>query len=134
MWRIVSLLTLTWISFGFSTPISQLLTVPPYVVGSTCLFVESDLGIYGNLAIAVYTTGYYSDKLKTRYPFIFGGLVIAFMGLSMNIMDLPANMKYMGTFAIVSGTYGVVPGSIAWCVLTSGFGLVQANDNEKARK
>ncbi|KAF8337154.1 MFS general substrate transporter, partial [Amanita rubescens] len=98
LWRIVSLLTLTWISFGFSTPISQLLTVPPYVVGT----------------IAVYTTGYYSDKLKTRYPFIFGGLVTAFMGLSMNIMDLPVKMKYMGTFAIVSGTYGVVPGIIAW--------------------
>jgi len=84
--------------FGFSTPISQLLTVPPYVVGT----------------IATYTMGYYSDKLKTRYPFIFGGLVTAFMGLSMNIMDLPVKMKYMGTFAIVSGTYGVVPGIIAW--------------------
>ncbi len=56
------------------------------------------------------------------------------MGLSMNIMDLPVKMKYMGTFAIVAGTYSVVPGTIAWCVLTSGLGLLQANDNEKARK
>lgn len=69
--------------------------------------------------MAVYATGYYSDKAQMRYPFIFGGLVTAFLGLSMNIIDLPINVKYMGTFAIVAGTYSAVPGTISWCVLTS---------------
>jgi hypothetical protein len=51
----------------------------------------------------------------------------------MNILDLPVAVKYMGTFAIVAGTYASVPGVVSWCVSTLDVGL-HTNDSEKGRK
>lgn len=102
--------------------------------GGTYLFVQS-VGpeIHRCIAIVVYTTGYYSDKLKKRSPFIFGGLLVASFGLFMNILDLPVAAKYIGTFAIVAGTYASVPGVVAWSVSISDLEL-HANDSAKGRK
>lgn len=73
--------------------------------------------VHKNIAIVVYLNSYYSDKLKMRSPFIFGGLVVALTGLLMNIFDSHIKVKYIGTFAIVAGTYSSVPGIVSWCVL-----------------
>lgn len=51
----------------------------------------------------------------------------------MNILNLPVAVKYMGTFAIVAGTYASVPGVVSWYVSTSDVDL-HANDSEKGRK
>lgn len=51
----------------------------------------------------------------------------------MNILNLPVAVKYMGTCAIVAGTYASVPGVVSWYVSTSDVDL-HANDSEKGRK
>ncbi|OBZ76243.1 hypothetical protein A0H81_02952 [Grifola frondosa] len=58
--------------FGFSTPISQLLTVPPYVFASIVLLI---------FAI-------WSDKIRLRSPFILAGLVMCLIGFAINISDV----------------------------------------------
>ncbi|KAG1731492.1 MFS general substrate transporter [Suillus paluster] len=85
-------------SFGYSTPISQLLTVPPYVAATITLLVFA----------------YYSDKLKMRSPFILAGLVMCLIGFSINISTAPDAVKYFGTFFIVIGSYAATPGVISW--------------------
>ncbi|KAG1735896.1 MFS general substrate transporter [Suillus paluster] len=85
-------------SFGYSTPISQLLTVPPYVVATITLLVFA----------------HYSDKLKMRSPFILAGLVMSLIGFSINISTAPAGVKYFGIFFIVVGNYAATPGVISW--------------------
>ncbi|KAH7928130.1 MFS general substrate transporter [Leucogyrophana mollusca] len=85
-------------SFGYSTTISQLLTVPPYVVATACTI----------------TAAYYSDKLGIRSPFILAGLVACVVGYLINISDAPAGVKYFGTFFCVAGSYSAGPGAIAW--------------------
>lgn len=85
-------------SFGYSTPVSQLLTVPPYIAATFTL-----------LAFA-----HYSDKLKIRSPFILAGLTMCLIGFSINISTAPSGVKYFGTFFIVMGSYAAVPGIISW--------------------
>ncbi|KAG2040562.1 MFS general substrate transporter [Suillus americanus] len=85
-------------SFGYSTPVSQLLTVPPYVAATLTLLVFA----------------YYSDKLKIRSPFILSGLTMCLVGFSINISTAPIGVKYFGTFLIVMGSYAAYPGAISW--------------------
>ncbi|KAG0702234.1 MFS general substrate transporter [Suillus ampliporus] len=85
-------------SFGHDTPISQLLTVPPYVAATITLIIFA----------------YYSDKLKMRFPFILAGLIMCLIGLSINISTAPNGVKYFGTFFIVIGSYAATPGAISW--------------------
>ncbi|KAG0702235.1 MFS general substrate transporter [Suillus ampliporus] len=85
-------------SFGYNTPISQLLTVPPYVAATITLFVFA----------------YYSDKLKMRSPFILAGLTMCLIGFSINISTAPDGVKYFGTFLIVMGSYAAFPGVVSW--------------------
>jgi MFS family permease len=85
--------------FGeFSDPVSQLLTVPPYV------FAITILGIFA----------YFSDKLMLRSPFIYASLIMCLIGFSINISDASSGAKYFGTFLIVAGSYGGFPGVVAW--------------------
>ncbi|OAX32342.1 MFS general substrate transporter [Rhizopogon vinicolor AM-OR11-026] len=49
-----------FLPFGYSTSISQLLTIPPYICATIVLFVFA----------------HYSDKLKMRSPFILTGLLM----------------------------------------------------------
>lgn len=84
--------------FGFSTAISQLLTVPPYVCATTILII-----------FAVW-----SDRIQKRYPFILAGLVMCLIGFAINISHAPIGVKYFGTFFCVSGSYAAFPGVIAW--------------------
>jgi sugar phosphate permease len=85
-------------SFGYNIPVSQLLTVPPYVAATFTL-----------LAFA-----HYSDKLKIRSPFILAGLTMCLIGFSINISTAPSGVKYFGTFFIVMGSYAALPGVISW--------------------
>ncbi|KAH9914907.1 MFS general substrate transporter [Epithele typhae] len=87
-----------FLPFGFSTTISQLLTVPPYVVATITVLVWAS----------------WSDRIKMRYPFILAGLVLCFVGLAINIADASAGAKYFGTFLVVTGSYAGFPGVVAW--------------------
>ncbi|KAF9234650.1 MFS general substrate transporter [Melanogaster broomeanus] len=85
-------------TFGYSTPISQLLTVPPYVVAT----------------ITLLTFAQYSDKLRLRSPFIYVCLLMLLIGYSINISRVPSGVKYFGTFFVVTGSYAAFPGVVAW--------------------
>ncbi|KAJ7105400.1 MFS general substrate transporter [Mycena crocata] len=85
-------------TFGHSPAISQLLTVPPYVVATIVLFIFA----------------YWSDRTKMRSPFIFSGFLLNLIGFSINISNAPSGVKYFGTFFCVTGAYAAVPGIIAW--------------------
>ncbi|KAJ3565341.1 hypothetical protein NP233_g7691 [Leucocoprinus birnbaumii] len=85
-------------SFGYEPAISQLLTVPPYVVATTVLYIFA----------------FYSDKIKKRYPFILAGLTFCLIGFAINISDAPHGVKYFGTFFVVTGSYAAFPGVVAW--------------------
>ncbi|CCL99899.1 uncharacterized protein FIBRA_01924 [Fibroporia radiculosa] len=80
--------------FGYDTAISQLLTVPPYVFA---------------MIFAVW-----SDHNKERSPFILYGLLMCQIGFIINITNAPNGAKYFGTFLCVAGSYGALPGVIAW--------------------
>ncbi|KAF7296089.1 hypothetical protein MKEN_01424000 [Mycena kentingensis (nom. inval.)] len=89
-------------TFGHSPAISNLLTVPPYVVATFVLF---------NFA-------YWSDRLKIRFPFIIAGFLSNMTGYAINISTASSAMllgvKYFGTFFCVTGAYAAVPGIVAW--------------------
>ncbi|KAF9444269.1 MFS general substrate transporter [Macrolepiota fuliginosa MF-IS2] len=85
-------------SFGFPPAISQLLTVPPYVVAT----------------ITLYVFAFYSDRFKKRSPFILAGLTLCLIGFSINISKASHGVKYFGTFFVVAGSYSAFPGVVAW--------------------
>ncbi|KAI5118655.1 hypothetical protein M0805_002575 [Coniferiporia weirii] len=87
-----------FLPFGFSTPITQLLTVPPYVFATLTLLLF----------------GHYSDKTKLRSPFILLGLTMCLIGFSINISDASVGVKYFGTFFCVAGSYAAFPGVVTW--------------------
>ncbi|KAH7878132.1 uncharacterized protein C8R40DRAFT_1167531 [Lentinula edodes] len=99
VWGVIMTLMGLVKTFGeFSTPISQLLTVPPYVLATIVL------GFFS----------YYSDKVTMRSPFILAGQIICLIGLSINIANVSHNAKYFGTFLIVAGSYSGLPGIVVW--------------------
>ncbi|KAJ8454955.1 hypothetical protein ONZ51_g12724 [Trametes cubensis] len=80
--------------FGYTTAISQLLTVPPYVFATATLLVWA----------------IWSDRIKKRYPFVLAGLTYILVGFAINISDVPAGAKYFGTFLVVAGAVCRLPG------------------------
>ncbi|KDQ21835.1 hypothetical protein BOTBODRAFT_99811 [Botryobasidium botryosum FD-172 SS1] len=87
-----------FLPFGYSTAVSQLLTVPLYVFGTLVLLTFSLL----------------SDRLKMRSPFIVAAQLMALVGFSINAADVPSGAKYFGMFLCVAGAYASFPGVIAW--------------------
>ncbi|KAL5514526.1 hypothetical protein ACEPAG_1842 [Sanghuangporus baumii] len=87
-----------FLPFGFSTPITQLLTVPPYVFATITLFL----------------LGHYSDKTKLRSPFILLGLTMCLIGFTINITHASSAVKYFGTFFCVASSYAAFPGVVTW--------------------
>jgi len=85
-------------TFGHDVPISQLLTVPPYIFATILLLIFA----------------YWSDKTQRRSPFILAGLLMCLTGFSINISNAPSGVKYFGTFFCVGGTYAAFPGVVAW--------------------
>ncbi|KAH9945336.1 MFS general substrate transporter [Epithele typhae] len=87
-----------FLPFGFSTAISQLLTVPAYLLAT----------------IGVITCAYWSDKLQIRWPFVLAGLITCMVGFGINVANVPIGVKYFGTFLCVIGGYSSFPGIVAW--------------------
>jgi sugar phosphate permease len=85
-------------SFGHTPAISQLLTVPPYVLATLMLYIFA----------------YSSDRIKMRSPFILLGLTFCLIGFTINISKASNGVKYFGTFFVVSGSYAAFPGVVAW--------------------
>ncbi|KAI0260071.1 MFS general substrate transporter [Gloeopeniophorella convolvens] len=85
-------------TFGFTTAISQLLTVPPYVFAT----------------IVLYIFAIWSDRIKRRSPFILAGLFMLLFGFAINISDAAPGVKYFGTFFCVAGSYAAFPGVVCW--------------------
>ncbi|KAJ2997237.1 hypothetical protein NUW54_g7150 [Trametes sanguinea] len=83
---------------GFNAAISQLLSVPPYAIATA----------------TVITCSLYSDRIQARSPFIFGGLLFALIGFSINISDAPIGAKYFGMFLVVIGSNLCAPMGICW--------------------
>jgi MFS transporter, ACS family, DAL5 transporter family protein len=80
---------------------------------SFCLAVTHSCDIT-SLAVVTLLWGYYSDKMKKRYPFILTGLFMLLIGFSIQISDAPRGVKYFGTFFCVAGSYASFPGVVAW--------------------
>jgi len=85
-------------NFGYSVPVSQLLTIPPFVLGS----------------IVVVATSLVSDRLRLRSPFIFAGLLLMLVGISINMANTPNGVKYFGCYWIAVGAFTSLAGMIAW--------------------
>ncbi|KIK93186.1 hypothetical protein PAXRUDRAFT_829222 [Paxillus rubicundulus Ve08.2h10] len=83
--------------FGYSLAITQLLTIPPYVVAT----------------IAIVSFAHYSDKIKLRWPFIFAAQCMSLMGYLINILDVPSGVKYFGLYLCILGSSGGC-GAITW--------------------
>ncbi|KAI0672087.1 MFS general substrate transporter [Trametes maxima] len=84
--------------FGYTPAISQLLTVPPYIIAT----------------IIVVITSTYSDRIKMRSPFVLAGLALAFVGFAINVSNASNGVKYFGTYLVVIGEYETAPMIITW--------------------
>ncbi|KAI0672084.1 MFS general substrate transporter [Trametes maxima] len=87
-----------FLPFGFNTVVSQLLSVPPYVVAT----------------VAVVTWGKWSDNIKMRSPSILAGLLCCLTGFAINAANVSIGVRYFGTFLIVTGGYAGFPGNVSW--------------------
>jgi hypothetical protein len=74
-------------STNYTNNQSQLMTVPPYVVG----------------CFATITAGYYADKAKKRGPSMIFFCLIAITGFIFLISTHNAHVQYAGTFFVVAG-------------------------------
>ncbi|KAI0365422.1 MFS general substrate transporter [Pilatotrama ljubarskyi] len=84
--------------FGFNTVISQLLSIPPYVVATMTVVAWSK----------------WSDNVKKRSPFICAGLVFCLVGFAINAADVSIGARYFGTYLVVTGSYAGFPGNVSW--------------------
>ncbi|KAI0708286.1 MFS general substrate transporter [Earliella scabrosa] len=87
-----------FLPFGFSAAISQLLTVPPYVVGTATVVVWA----------------VWSDRIKRRAPFVLCGQLLCLTGFVVNVAAGSIGARYFGTFLVVSGGYAAYPAMVAW--------------------
>ncbi|KAH8103759.1 MFS general substrate transporter [Phellopilus nigrolimitatus] len=86
-------------TFGFTTAITQLLTVPPYAVA----------------AVVITTTSYASDRMQNRGLFMIGANMVGGFGYLL-LLVVPTNVhaRYFAVFCITSGTYTTIGLIIAW--------------------
>jgi hypothetical protein len=61
--------------------------------------------------------GYYSDKLRRRFPFILTGQLLLLAGLTIEITPAPRGVKYFGIYICLAGGAAVIPGVVSWCAL-----------------
>jgi len=86
-------------TFGFTSAVAQLLTVPPYAVA----------------AVVLTSFSYASDKLQSRGIFMAIASGIGGIGYLL-LLTVPSNnhVRYFATFCITSGTYTTIGIIIAW--------------------
>jgi len=85
-------------NMGYTNNESQLMTVPPYVLG----------------CIATISGGFLADKSKKRGPYMMFFCIIAIIGFVLLIATKNPHVQYAGTFLVVSGIYPNVPLGVAW--------------------
>ncbi|KAI5984053.1 MFS general substrate transporter [Pisolithus albus] len=84
--------------FGYSVPISQLLTVPIFVIATIIM-----------IAVA-----HFSDTMKIRSSFIIAMECVGLVGYIIQITNASAGIKYFGTYLAVIGLYSGVPCVVGW--------------------
>ncbi|KAJ7170257.1 MFS general substrate transporter [Mycena crocata] len=86
-------------TFGFTSALAQILTVPPYAVA----------------AIMLVSFSFASDRLQSRGVFMAVASVISGIGYLL-LLTVPSNVhvRYFAVFCIVSGTYTTIGIIIAW--------------------
>ncbi|KAI0761386.1 MFS general substrate transporter [Trametes elegans] len=87
-----------FLPFGFNAVISQLLSVPPYVVATATVVAWSK----------------WSDNIRRRSPFICAGLICCLVGFAINVANVSIGARYFGTFLVVAGSYAGFPGNVSW--------------------
>ena len=103
--------------FGYNPAISQLLSVPPYVIASRCPRpIWTAFSAHQDSAATAVICSHYSDVTKMRSPFIFAGLCITFLGFCINISDVSIRAKYAGLYFVVIGVYSSTPMVLSWFV------------------
>lgn len=107
--------------FGFNAAISQLLTIPPYIVASK--WAPTSQSTACNIltrcfvvAVTVVVWAIWSDRIKRRFPFVLCGQLLCLIGFAVNLSRASVGVKYFGTFLIVTGGYAAYPADTAWCV------------------
>ena len=85
-------------------------------VGLSANLPTSD-NLHNYLAIVLLIWARCSDKLQIRSAFIYAGYFLLLIGYSINISNASNGAKYFGTFLIVIGSYGSLPGVVTWYVL-----------------
>ncbi|PQE11460.1 high-affinity nicotinic acid transporter protein [Rutstroemia sp. NJR-2017a WRK4] len=92
---------------GYTTNISQLMTVPPYVIACAVSIVAS----------------YYSDKLQQRAFFVLGFQLVAIIGFSLLITSDKSPIQYAGALFAAVGIFPLLPLTNAWFTNNIGGGL-----------
>jgi len=85
-------------NMGYTNNQSQLMSVPPYVLG----------------CIVTISAGFLADKSKKRGPYMMFFCLVAIAGFVMLISTHQPHVQYVGTFLVVSGIYPNVPMGVAW--------------------
>lgn len=85
-------------NMGYTNNQSQLMSVPPYVVG----------------CVATIAGGFLADRSKIRGPYMIFFCIVAIVGFIMLISTTKPAVQYIGTFLVVSGIYPNVPMGVAW--------------------
>ncbi|PBP17630.1 hypothetical protein BUE80_DR011580 [Diplocarpon rosae] len=85
-------------AMGYSDAMSQLLTVPPYVLG----------------CIVTVLGGFYSDKLNKRGVLLVGFTFHAMVGYVLLLSTETPAVQYIGTFMAACGVYPSVPIMVMW--------------------
>ncbi|KAI5990303.1 MFS general substrate transporter [Pisolithus orientalis] len=87
-----------FLPFGYSVPISQLLTVPIFVLAT----------------ISMISAAHFSDTMKLRSPFIIVAEFVGMVGYIIQITNASTGVKYFGTYLAVVGMYTGVPCVVGW--------------------
>lgn len=64
--------------------------------------------------IYVIITAIYSDRLRTRFPFLLAAQALMAIGFAINLTPAPAGVKFVGLYLCAAGAYGGVPSMISW--------------------
>ncbi|KAL4071697.1 major facilitator superfamily domain-containing protein [Scleroderma yunnanense] len=94
------------ITYFLPTSTTQLLSIPPYVLGG--------INFTAYLVMVLGVFAYFSDRKKLRSPFIFAAQLISLIGYIINITNASSGVKYFGTFWCVAGSYTAGTGPIIW--------------------
>ncbi|PWY98656.1 putative MFS nicotinic acid transporter Tna1 [Testicularia cyperi] len=94
-------------AFGKTAAQSNLLSVPPYVLGFLLTLANS----------------YFSDKYKRRAPFLLGFMLLTVIGYSILLSPVKFGVKYFAIFLTVAGVSPSIATAITW--VGTNFGPIQ---------